>query len=165
MVIGKAICVILSLFTISNMVLAEVNPVVLTVSGKIGKFTDKGRKVYEFRDDDLKALKQHSIATKTSWTPRSNFSGPLMRDILDSVSASGTLVKFMALNDYAYSIERSEFSKYDVILARFVNNKILEVKDRGPLWLMYPIFDMPDEARGPLLDAKLIWQVNRIVVY
>ncbi len=165
MMISKTICVIFSLLAISSIAWAEVNPVILTVSGKIEKFTDMGRKVYEFRESDLKALKQYSFDTKTSWTPRSNFSGPLMRDILNKVSASGMMVKFMALNDYAYSIERNEFAKYNVILARSINNRVLEVKNRGPLWLMYPISDMPDETKGPLLDAKLIWQVNRVVVY
>ena len=61
---------------------AEPGPVILTVSGKISQFTDKEKNVYEFREQDLRSLKQHSVVTRTTWTPQSVFSGPLMRDIL-----------------------------------------------------------------------------------
>ncbi|WP_158021035.1 oxidoreductase [Chromobacterium sphagni] len=150
---------------LSGMVCAEPDPVILTVSGSIAKLTNKKSRIYEFRESDLRALKQHSIVTKTSWTPESTFSGPLIDDVLKTVGASGSRVKLFALNDYAYTLNRDELEKYNVILARSINNKRLEIKDRGPLWLMYPLPDMPAAERGPLLDAKLIWQVNRIVVY
>ena len=154
-----------SLLLLSGQAWAENNPVILTVSGKIGVFTNKDKTVYAFRAKDFQALKQHDIVTKTSWTPVATFSGPLMRDILAKVGATGSKVKFQALNDYAYSIDRREFDKYNVILARSMNKKQLEVKERGPLWIMYPIADMPGTAKGPQLDAKLVWQVDRIVVY
>ncbi|WP_225546883.1 molybdopterin-dependent oxidoreductase [Chromobacterium violaceum] len=144
---------------------AEGNPVILTVSGKIGAFTNKDKMTYEFRVKDFQALKQRAIVTKTSWTPVATFSGPLIRDILAKVGATGSKVKFQALNDYAYSVDRREFDKYNVILARSMNSKQLEVKERGPLWVMYPIADMPSASKGPQLDAKLVWQVDRIVVY
>ena len=141
------------------------DPVILTVSGQIGKVTNQINRIYEFRESDLQALPQHAITTRTSWTPESVFSGPLMRDILRRVDARGTQVKLVALNDYAYTVSRDELEKYNVILARYLNHKPMEIKERGPLWLMYPLPDMPAEEKGPLLDAKLIWQVYRITVY
>ncbi|AVG15509.1 oxidoreductase [Chromobacterium vaccinii] len=156
---------VLSLSLLSGWTWAESNPIILTVSGKIGVFTNKDKMVYEFRAKDFQTLKQRAIVTKTSWTPASTFSGPLIRDILAKVGAAGSKVKFQALNDYAYPIDRREFDKYNVILARSMNSKLLEVKERGPLWVMYPIADMPSTAKGPQLDAKLVWQVDRIVVY
>ena len=141
------------------------DPVILTVSGQIGKVTNQKNRIYEFRESDLQALPQHAITTRTSWTPESVFSGPLMRDILRRVDARGTQVKLVALNDYAYTVSRDELEKYNVILARYLNHKPMEIKERGPLWLMYPLPDMPAEEKGPLLDAKLIWQVYRITVY
>lgn len=144
---------------------AEPGPVVLTVSGKISQFTNKEKNVYEFREQDLQNLKQHSVVTKTSWTPQSVFSGPLMRDILAKVGASGQKVKLRALNDYVYWIDRREFYDFDVVLARSVNNKLLDITNRGPLWLMYPLDQMPEDKKGPVMDAKLVWQINRLVVF
>lgn len=145
-------------------VMADSNTVVLTVTGKISRFTDAGKKVYEFREKDLMAMKQYSITTKTNWTPTSVFTGPLFRDILSKVGAMGEKAKFVAINDYAYTIDVSDFSEYAAVLAHSLNGKRLDVANRGPLWLMYPLQSMPDELKGPDLDAKLIWQVDRIVI-
>ncbi|WP_052877895.1 hypothetical protein [Chromobacterium subtsugae] len=157
--------VLFGILMVSGAALAAEDPVILTVSGQIGKWTNNKSRTYEFRESDLQALSQHAITTRTSWTPEAVFSGPLMRDILRRVEARGGQVKFVALNDYAYTVSRDELEKYNVILARSFNHKPMAIKERGPLWLMYPLPDMPAEERGPLLDAKLIWQVYRITVY
>ncbi|AUH53022.1 oxidoreductase [Chromobacterium sp. ATCC 53434] len=143
---------------------AQADPVLLTVSGEISHYTDPARKLYQFRESELQALPQHTNVTATTWTLRSAFSGPLMRDILQKVGARGPRVKFRALNDYAYTLDAAELRQYPVILARSQNGKKMDIANRGPLWLMYPLEDMPPNLRGPLLDAKLVWQVDRIEI-
>ncbi len=140
------------------------DPVLLVVSGKISHFTDSARGVYEFRESALMALPQTSLVTATSWTPKATFSGPLVRDILNKVGAYGHQAQFVALNDYTYSIPVSELVKYRAILARRFNQQPMNVARYGPLWLMYPLEQMPDSAKGPALDAKLIWQIDGLVV-
>ncbi|UTH75824.1 hypothetical protein [Chromobacterium sp. IIBBL 290-4] len=141
---------------------AQTDPVLLTVSGKIRRFTDPAQRVYAFRESDLRKLPQHAIATATNWTPLSTFSGPLVRDVLSVVGAYGAKAKFYALNDYNYCIDSAEFARYDAVLAMTLNQQQLDIAHRGPLWLMYPIPDLPASMRGPTLDAKLIWQVHRL---
>ncbi|VEB43906.1 Uncharacterised protein [Chromobacterium violaceum] len=116
--------------------------------GKIGRFTDAKRGVYQFRDSDLGKLKQVSFTTSTSWTPSVRFSGPLVRDILAKVEAKGTMVRVLAINYYRYDISVDELGKQSVVLARRIDNKPFDVAHYGPLWLMYPLQTMPDADKA-----------------
>ncbi|POZ63366.1 oxidoreductase [Chromobacterium alticapitis] len=149
---------------LSACALAYADPVILTVSGKIGRFTDAKRGVYQFRDSDLGKLRQISFRTSTSWTPTVTFSGPLVRDILAKVEAKGGSVRVLAINYYRYDISVAELNSRDVVLARRIDNKPFDVAHYGPLWLMYPLPDIPDADKGPSLDAKLVWQVEALEV-
>lgn len=140
------------------------DPVILTVSGKITHYTNPERKIYEFRESDIAAFPQHSIRTKTSWTPESTFTGPLMQAILDKVGATGTKLFMVAVDDYTYTVPASDFKQYPAVFAHTLNGKRMDIRHRGPFWLMYPIPSMPNSAKGPKLDAKLVWQVNRIIL-
>ncbi|WP_261173666.1 hypothetical protein [Chromobacterium amazonense] len=149
---------------LSACALADADPVVLTVSGKIGRFTDAKRGVYQFRDSDLAKLRQLSFRTATSWTPMVTFSGPLVKDILAKADAKGNMVRVLAINYYRYDIAVSELNSRNVVLARRIDNKPFDVAHYGPLWLMYPLPEMPDAEKGPPLDAKLVWQVEALEV-
>ncbi|WP_139166901.1 hypothetical protein [Chromobacterium sphagni] len=159
----KALWVLIGLF-LSACALANADPVVLTVSGKIGRFTDAKRGVYQFRDSDLARMRQVSFTTTTSWTPSVTFSGPLVRDILARVDAKGATVRVLAINYYRYDISVAELVRGKVVLARRIDNKPFDVAHYGPLWLMYPLSDMSDADKGPPLDAKLVWQVEAMEV-
>ncbi|AUH50472.1 hypothetical protein CXB49_06440 [Chromobacterium sp. ATCC 53434] len=149
---------------LSACVLADADPVVLTVSGRIGRFTDAKRGIYQFRDSDLARMRQMSFTTTTSWTPSVTFSGPLVRDILAKVDAKGTTVRVLAINYYRYDISTVELVRRSVVLARRIDNKPFDVAHYGPLWLMYPLPEMTDSEKGPPLDAKLVWQVEAMEV-
>ncbi|UTH73071.1 hypothetical protein [Chromobacterium sp. IIBBL 290-4] len=143
---------------------AESDPVVLTISGKIARFTDAKRGIYQFRDSDLAGMRQIPIRTATSWTPVVTFSGPLVRDILARVEARGKTVRILAINYYRYDIPVTELVRRNVVLARRIDNKPFDVSHYGPLWLMYPLPFMAEDDKGPPLDAKLVWQVDAMEV-
>lgn len=50
---------------------------------------------------------------------------------------------------------------YDVILATTVDGKQLSVRDRGPLWVVYPTGDKP-ELRTPVFEARSVWQLKEL---
>ena len=70
-------------------------------------------------------------------------------------------VRLTAANDYFVDIPTGDFQAYDVILAMQADGKPLSRRDRGPLWLMYPISDHA-ELNDPVYFRRLIWQVVRI---
>jgi hypothetical protein len=116
---------------------------------------------------DLKALQQmprRQIATSTPWTEGvSAFEGVLMRDFLKELGIAGSTVKLTALNDYSIVIPVADFERYDVLLAYTRDGKAMPVRDKGPLWIVYPLDSHP-ELNGQETHAKMIWQVRRMDV-
>jgi hypothetical protein len=70
-------------------------------------------------------------------------------------------VRFVAANDYFVEIPTSDFLQYDAILAIEADGKPLSRREKGPIWLMYPISEF-SELRNPEYLRRLIWQVVRI---
>jgi hypothetical protein len=57
----------------------------------------------------------------------------------------------------------SDATDYGIILARRVDGKALSVRDKGPLFLMYP-FDAYAELRRDDLYSRAVWQIRHIAV-
>lgn len=112
----------------------------------------------------LAALPEHEIKTHTPWYDDARtFRGPLLKDVLAKVGASGKQLTITALNDYSVQVPASDAEQYGVILARSINGKPLSVRDKGPLFLIYP-FDQHPELRNKLYYGRAIWQISTIRV-
>ena len=113
--------------------------------------------------DDLAALPQFEVRTENEFTDGLvTYRGPLVRDVLAELGLERlTTVRFVAANDYYVDIPTSDFAQYGVILAMEADGTPLSLRDKGPLWLMYPISDNPT-LRDPIYLRRLIWQVVRI---
>ena len=114
---------------------------------------------------DLDAYTQVEIKTTNEFVDGlTAFTGPMAREILSEVSADATdSIRFVAINEYQIDIAAEELFEYDVILATRMDNEVLPRRTKGPIWLMYPTADHP-ELQDARINAKLIWQVNRIEV-
>lgn len=120
------------------------------------------------RDFDLAALEalpQRTLATETPWYPGPRrFTGPLLRDVLASAglpaNAAGH-VRCVALNDYRVDIPLADLRNFDVVLARLIDGKPIGVRDKGPLFVIYP-FDERPELRNSLYFGRCIWQLKSI---
>jgi hypothetical protein len=115
--------------------------------------------------EDLAALPQVEVRTANEFSDGVvAYRGPLARDVLAELGLDRlSMVRFIAANDYYVDIQSSDFMDYDVILAMEADGKPLSRRDKGPLWLMYPISDHA-ELRDPSYLRRLIWQVVRIEV-
>jgi hypothetical protein len=118
-------------------------------------------------DLDLAALERmprHRIATSTPWTEGvSAYDGVLLRDLMKELGITGSTVTLTALNDYQIAVPTADFERYDVLLAYARDGKAMPVRDKGPLWVIYPLDDRP-ELNGQETHAKMIWQVRRLDV-
>jgi hypothetical protein len=112
---------------------------------------------------DLEAMPQHALVTSNEFTDGEvTYVGPLARDVLARMDLEGVAyLRLTALNDYYIDVPRSDFYRYDVIFAMEADGQRLSRRDKGPLWLMYPISDHP-ELSDPIYNARLIWQVVRV---
>lgn len=138
------------------------DPVVLTISGRINATNSSDTAVFSMRM--LEALPQHSFATKTPWYPKAvEFTGPLLRDVLAAVGAKGSTVVAIALNDYKTEIPFNDATQHPVIVARLINGKAIPVRERGPLFIVYP-FDSKPELATEKYYTRSAWQLCRLVV-
>ena len=90
------------------------------------------------------------------------FRGPLLRDVLTLCKAVDvTMVRLTAANDYQVEIDAEEFQTYDAILALSMDGVPLSKRDKGPIWMIYPMSDH-EELRDPVYNSSLIWQVVKL---
>lgn len=137
-------------------------PVILTIDGAIGVHNAKG--AVQFDTAMIDALPVHSFRSRTPWFSQPvTFSGPRLRDVLDAVAAKGETLHMMALNDYAVDIPFDDAVRFEPLLARRVDGKVIGVREKGPLFLIYPFDDRP-ETRTEVFYSRSIWQLTRITV-
>ncbi|MFN3317555.1 hypothetical protein C0V73_05185 [Rhizobium sp. TH135] len=140
---------------------APTGPVVLTVKGTISN-TNAGDTA-QFDLAMLEALKGRKGEMETPWTEgKVTFEGPLLREILAAVGATGTSLKVRALNDYAADVP-AEDAKLDTILATKLDGKPMSIRDKGPLMLVYP-FDLDADLYNEKYFSRSVWQIKEIEV-
>lgn len=110
----------------------------------------------------LEGLGNTEIVTTTAWTEgKQTFEGVLLSAIIERVGTDSDTAVAIALNDYKVDIPVEDFGKYPVILAYRMNGKELKIRDKGPLWVVYPQDDYP-ELKNKQTQAKWVWQVKEI---
>ncbi|MDZ7920113.1 molybdopterin-dependent oxidoreductase [Rhodoferax sp.] len=137
-------------------------PVVLTVSGQVS-ITNAG-KTAVFSMAMLAKLPQRTVVTKSPWYPAgAEFTGPLLRDVLAAAGAKGNKIVAVALNDYKTDIPFDDATQHDVILARLMNGKPMPVREKGPLFVVYPL-DAKPELQSQIYYNRSAWQLARLIV-
>lgn len=138
--------------------------VILTVTGDIENVN--AGDIAEFDAEMLAALEQGSITTTTPWyeTART-FSGPLGTAFLKAVGARGTTLRVTAINDFVSEIPLEDMAKHGVVMATEIDGQAISVRERGPIFVMYPFDANEGELRNQLYESRAIWQVKAIEVY
>jgi hypothetical protein len=138
------------------------DPVVLTISGQVG--VANAGKTAVFSMEMLAKLPQHKVFTKSPWYPAgAEFTGPLLRDVLAAAGAKGVKIVAVALNDYKTDIPFDDVVQHDVILARLMNGKPMPVREKGPLFVVYPLDSKP-ELQSQVYYNRSAWQLARLIV-
>ena len=136
--------------------------VVLTLSGSVSNPNDGKNAVFSM--GMLEKLPQRKVFTKSPWYKEgAEFTGPLLRDVLAAAGAKGTTMTAIALNDYKTDIPLADATEHDMILARLMNGKPMSVRDKGPLFIVYPLDSKP-QLQSQQYYNRSAWQVNRLVV-
>lgn len=152
-----AVCMAALAGGLSQAARAEDKPV-LVVSGAV----EGGTRA--FTREQLEAIGTTRIATGTPWTPgETAFEGPLLRALLDHVGARGDRIEAVALNNYRVEIPIEDAVDYDVILAMRADGQKIGIRDRGPLWLIYP-WSQHEALQQELYYSRSIWQIREIIV-
>jgi hypothetical protein len=124
-----------------------------------------GETVAEFSVEALAALPQATIVTENAFMDGlRRYRGPQVAEVLAPLDpAPDAVLDFLAANDYAVGIPFADVLEFQPILALEIDGEPLSLRDRGPLWLMYPVSER-SELQDPLYLGRLIWQVVQIDV-
>jgi len=135
---------------------------ILTISGKISNTNKDG--TAQFDRAMLEALGMTAVETTTPWHEgKVRFEGVSMDRLMKHVGAAGQRLIVVALNDYATEIPIEDVSRFNVILALKRNGEYMPVRDKGPLFIVYP-FDSNPDLRTQTYYARSAWQVAKIEV-
>jgi hypothetical protein len=141
---------------------APTGPVILTITGAITNANDDG--AAKFDRDMLEKLGSVTVKTKTPWYDgEMTFEGVSLENLMKDVGATGHAVQVQALNDYSTEIPIDDFAKYHTILALKRNGSYMPIRDKGPLFVVYPYDSNPD-LKSQTYYSRSAWQVVRIIV-
>lgn len=135
---------------------------ILTISGAISKPNDGA--VAKLDMTMIEALPQQTFTTRTPWYDKPvTFTGPLLADVMAAVGAKGSALAATAINDYTITIPMGDVNARKVIMARLIDGKPIPVREKGPLFVVYP-FDTDAELRTSVYYERSIWQLKAIEV-
>ena len=138
-------------------------PEILEVNGAIAVSNEDGKAVFDL--EMLDALPQRVTKATTPWyTGEHEFSGVIVSDLLDYLGAEGESVTVTALNDYSAEIPMEDIGKYPIILATRIDGKELSVREKGPLFLIYP-FDLDATLYNEVIFGRSVWQIAALTVH
>ena len=158
----SALALLLSYPVLGQSLPIPTGPVILSISGNIEHTNRAGGA--DFDREMLEAMAAHTVRTKTPWTDGvGRFEGPLGRSILEVVGANGRTMRVTALNDYAADVPISDFEDYNVILAMRLDGRTLSVREKGPLFVIYPFDDEPSLVNEKIF-SRSVWQVKSIEI-
>jgi hypothetical protein len=126
--------------------------------------TDPGGRSVDYDLAALEAMDSTDLFTHTSWTDGlQRFTGVRASLLLAALEKQGATVRARALNDYEIRMSAKDLTDYSVIIAYKRNGEYMAIRDKGPLWIIFPQDDHP-ELTGLETDQKMVWQLRRLVV-
>lgn len=162
MLARKFLFAILAIFCLGADPSAAETPALLTISGAIGTTNQDGKLLLDRAA--IETMATTVVETETPWTQgKVRFEGVPLKSLLDAASAKGEVIHAIALNDYAVDIPVEDSANPKVIVAYRMNGETMRVRDKGPLWLVYPLSDDP-ALRNEATYSKMIWQIKALEI-
>lgn len=118
-------------------------------------------------DAELDALPWTEFTTTTRWTEGPQvFRGPSAATIfahfgLRQEDLTDMRMVMNALNDFVVQMPATDAYTYQAMFAREANGAKMRVRDKGPLWLVFPR-DSIAALRDPIMDERWIWQLSSL---
>lgn len=153
--------VLAALTSLAAMTAAQADTPLLTLTGTVdGK---PGTSV-TFDAAALAALPQITFTTSTVWTEGpQEFTGVSLGAVLRAAGMTGALLEAYAANDYSVEIPVEDWPENAPIIAHSRNGTVMSLRDKGPLWIVYP-YDSDPAYRSEVIYTRSIWQLERIEV-
>jgi hypothetical protein len=122
-----------------------------------------GDQTVTYTREALLALPQEIVVTSNDYVDDlTTFQGPSLKSVLEaSAIGDDATLKMVAINDFASSVPADDAFEYQVILAVLLDGEEMSVRDKGPIWVIYPMTDNP-ELQDDIYNGRLVWQLKSI---
>ena len=119
----------------------------------------------ELTREELLALPKRKVKTMTPWTQGLvEFEGVPLVELIRLSGATPSWIRATALNNYAVEVPFEDAGIPDVIVAYRMNGEYMSIRDKGPLWLIYPLTGLP-ELDTEATHSKMIWQLKSLELH
>ena len=109
-------------------------------------------------------MPKRETTAETPWYDGARtFQGPLLSEVLEAVGANGSELRVRAINGYEATIPIADVDAYPVILATRIDGKVLSIRDKGPIFVIYP-FDLGPALYNEVYYERSVWQVETLDV-
>lgn len=112
----------------------------------------------------LESLGMVKFTSKNKWmSAPATYEGVLGSALLDAVGVPKGMntMRMVAINDYVVHIPVADFRKWPVILAIKMDGKYMTVRNKGPIWVVYPNH-VYKKLGSPAYQDRWIWQLKEI---
>jgi hypothetical protein len=141
---------------------APAGDALLTVTGAVPVTNREGAAVFDRAM--LEAMPATEFTTTTTWTDGPQvFTGVSLHDLLGALGVVEGTLRASAVNDYAVDVPVSDAVEGGPIVAYLLNGEPMSVRDKGPLWIVYP-YDANRAYRSEVIYSRSIWQLERLEV-
>lgn len=135
-------------------------PVILRVLGKI-EHTNRNDEAL-FDQAMIEALGMETLVTETPWSDgKVTFEGIRGSRLLEALGRHSRYILAKAINDYTVEIPAEDLKVNDLFFALKMNGRHLRVRDKGPIWVIYPFSDRPELDNSTYYDRS-IWQLEQL---
>jgi hypothetical protein len=135
--------------------------VVLTVDGDIAVSNSPNGAEYDRAM--LRGIAWREITTYSPFLEGEQaFAGVPAVAFLAHLGVEGGVLQAEALDGYSVAIPVSEIHAYDALLAMEHDGRPMRVRNRGPIWLIFPM--TAEQASTGDGEGRMIWQLRAITV-
>ena len=153
---------ILALGVSSSLLAEEAATPLLTVSGDV--VIADGGETWTLDRAALMGLQSTTFETSTIWTDGvHSFTGVSLADLAVELGIDNGQFLATAINDYTVEIPFSDAVKSGPIIAYLMDGEEMSVRDKGPLWVIYP-YDSDADYRSEVIYSRSIWQLDRLEI-
>ena len=144
---------------------APAGKIVLEVTGDLA-VTNTTDGTATFDRAMLAAMPRATIETSTPWTNGvQRFDGVTLAALIERLGIKGASVTARALNDYSYRFDVADAVSRGALIADTNNDKPMSVRERGPLWIVFPLDAMPhlEGAERHEIQSRMVWQLKQLM--
>jgi hypothetical protein len=137
-------------------------PVILTVSGAVN--ITNVDDTLQFDYESLSSFAATTIETSTIWTEGTHvFEGVSLHALVEYFGVTDGMILASAINNYVVKIPVSDALEGGPIVAYLMDGKKMSVREKGPLWVIYP-YDSNSDYQSEVTYTRSIWQLDRFEI-